>query len=84
MADGLKDLGGRQLSADEIASEASRQRAANEAMEAINLTKETLHNVTVGNAEERRKAAIEAGKLDRAALAPKSAVKSRWSWLTGK
>jgi len=71
----LKDIGGRQLTAEEMASEADRQRIANEAMEDINLIRETLRNVTVGNAEERKRAAIDAGKRDRAAtVLPETSV----------
>ena len=73
MADVLKGIDGVNLTADEMKSEAQRQAAANEAMDAINLTKETLHNVTIGNAEERRKAAVAAGQSDNASTGGKLA-----------
>jgi hypothetical protein len=86
---GLKDVCNVSMTTDQIAKEAVKQRESNDTMSAIIKTRETLHNVTVGNKEERDAAAQEARKKDRNAKALKSSEtvqpkKSKWYWLTGE
>jgi len=86
MADVLKDVGNVSMTAEQIADEAISQAEANVAMTAINHTKETLHNVTVGNADERRDKALAARATDQATIAnmakPVVKTESKWKWLT--